>query len=372
MQGRSLDQEGPLLSMAKSTKKTLKLRECCGMDGATINAEESTLLNVKVLGSTSQNGRQYTMEARQAAIPLYEGLRVNIDHPDKSPNASRSLRDRFGKLVNVRNEADGTRADLRFNPAHSMAATVKWFAENDPDCLGLSHNAVGQGEVKSGVFVIEKIVSVRSVDLVADPATTKGLFEAVMDPELDTGTDVGGDDDVGHEEHLANALKAIVTDDKMDAKSKKKKVLALMKMLDDGSGDESDDEEPVEEDDEEPEEKKGEDDMESLRVLAVKEPGVKALLERLDRLEVKTAVQAKRELAESVIESARLPNVAVTTVFLEQLIAAKDKKAMQILVEDRRRLVGTKKPVSYGSGGSGSGAAMTKDEFKGQLKKGVR
>src|SRR5205814_1387894 len=104
------------LSMAKRSPNTVRLRECCGMDGAKLSADGSTLLGVKILGAESVNGRRYTMEALQASVPLYEGMRVNLDHPTTNPNASRSVRDRFGKLVNVRKEADGTRGDLRYNP----------------------------------------------------------------------------------------------------------------------------------------------------------------------------------------------------------------------------------------------------------------
>jgi hypothetical protein len=131
---------------------------------------------VTVLGLSSRNRRRYTSEAAAGALGLYEGALVNLDHPDR-PDEPRSVRDRFGRLVNVRFEGGRIRADLRYNPEHPFAATLEWFARNDPGAIGLSHNAIGEGKDDNGVFVVRKIVELRSVDLVAEPATTRGLYE---------------------------------------------------------------------------------------------------------------------------------------------------------------------------------------------------
>jgi hypothetical protein len=156
-------------------RETRLVRESCCQD-CELEADEAILRGVWVLGLESYNGRRYKPEACQAALGLYEAL-VNCDHPAGNPNASRSMRDRFGRLVNPRFvEGKGIVADLHFNPKHPDAAMVRWFADNDPSALGLSHNAVGQGRNVDGIFVIDRIVSVRSVDLVADPATTRGLY----------------------------------------------------------------------------------------------------------------------------------------------------------------------------------------------------
>jgi hypothetical protein len=144
---------------------------------ARLDGPAGLLRGVTVLGLSSRNRRRYTPEAVAGARGLYEGTPVNLDHPDR-PDGPRSVRDRFGRLVNVRFEGDRLKADLRYNPEHPFAATLEWFAENDPGALGLSHNAVGEGKDEGGVFVVRKIVALRSVDLVAEPATTRGLFEA--------------------------------------------------------------------------------------------------------------------------------------------------------------------------------------------------
>jgi hypothetical protein len=131
-----------------------------------------------VLGLKSRNGRYYTPQAAAAAIPLYEGVAVCLDHPADSMSV-RSVRDRFGRLENVRLAGTRIKADLVYNVAHPFAPTLEWFAENDPTAVGLSHNAECEGwEADDGTFVITAVVEVRGVDLVTDPATTRGLFES--------------------------------------------------------------------------------------------------------------------------------------------------------------------------------------------------
>ncbi len=156
--------------------KRRHLVECCRQPEARLDGGAGLLQGVTVLGLTSRNRRRYTSEAAAGALSLYEGALVNLDHPDR-PEGQRSVRDRFGRLVNVRFEGGRVKADLRYNPEHPFAPTLEWFAKNDPGAIGLSHNAVGEGKDEGGVFVVKKIVDLRSVDLVAEPATTRGLFE---------------------------------------------------------------------------------------------------------------------------------------------------------------------------------------------------
>jgi hypothetical protein len=166
----------PLASI-RGNRQTRKLRESVNQDdGLSMGNGEAVLRDVFILGGESQNRRRYTAQAVTDALGLYEGARVNIDHPDHNPAASRRVKDRFGRLSNVRMVDGELRGDLAYNPEHSMASSVRWFAENDPSAIGLSHNAVGAGKTDAnGIFVIDKILSVRSVDIVADPATTTGI-----------------------------------------------------------------------------------------------------------------------------------------------------------------------------------------------------
>lgn len=145
-----------------------------------VDRKHGVIRNVKVLGLVSENGRRYLPEAVKEAADLYEGVRVNVDHPEGKPTDQRSAYDRFGKLENIRwVEGEGLYGDLVFLRSHPMAERICEAAERMPDVFGLSHNAGGDGDYdKDGVFVVKNIVEVRHVDLVADPATTKSLQES--------------------------------------------------------------------------------------------------------------------------------------------------------------------------------------------------
>lgn len=169
---------GGLPRARRGPTRRLDVREDASASRAVLDHGGAVLRAVKVLGFDSVNRRRYTREAARAAIGMYEGAKVNLDHPQGPPGQTRGVRDRFGWLENVRVESDGLWADLRYNPQHEYSESFRWWAEHQPDALGLSHNAVGQGHDEEGIFVVDKIVVVRSVDLVADPATTRGLHES--------------------------------------------------------------------------------------------------------------------------------------------------------------------------------------------------
>ena len=163
------------------TVQTIRLTEYVASGpGLRVDREKGILFGVKVLGSRSENNREYPAATRQAAAKLYEGAKVNIDHPTK-PNEPRPLSSRYGILRNIRQqEGEGPFGDLHFNPCHPLAETILWWAENDPSAIGLSHNAEGRvrTDPKTGRDIVEEITTVHSVDLVSDPATTRGLFES--------------------------------------------------------------------------------------------------------------------------------------------------------------------------------------------------
>jgi hypothetical protein len=150
------------------------LESVCQADGVEVG-EEPIFRGVRVLGEDSLNKRKYTRDAMERALALYERAPVFVDHPDR-PTSPRSLKDKFGQLLNCRLDDEGVVADLLFNPSHEMAATIRWWFENLPEGCGLSHNATGEGRTEAdGTFVITRIVRVRSCDLVASPATVRGM-----------------------------------------------------------------------------------------------------------------------------------------------------------------------------------------------------
>lgn len=149
-------------------------------DGSSpVDREKGVIRGVKISGLVSANGRKYLPEAFAKALSLYEGVTVRIDHP-RRPDDSRESDDVFGWFRDVRLGEDGCPyGDLHYLKSHPMAARVCEAVERNSRLYGMSHNANGDGDTAAdGTFVVREITEVRSVDLVADPATTSGLFES--------------------------------------------------------------------------------------------------------------------------------------------------------------------------------------------------
>jgi hypothetical protein len=143
-----------------------------------VNVETGVITGVKILGLASRNGRVYRRGVMTAAAQLYEGVKVNVNHPKGNATTPRDYQDRLGSLRNVRVEEGGLFGDLHFNPHHPIAAQLAWDAEQAPENVGLSHNVQARTSRQEGQTIVEQILRVNSVDLVADPATTQGLFES--------------------------------------------------------------------------------------------------------------------------------------------------------------------------------------------------
>ncbi len=162
---------------------TQAIQEFIDSRGAALRVDAATgvIRGVKILGLASRNGRRYSPAALENASPLYEGAKVNINHPKGVPNAPRDYQERIGVLRNVvfreGEEAGGLYGDLHYNPRHALAEQLAWDAKHAPENVGLSHNVLAVTARRGDGLVVESIEKVQSVDLVADPATTRGLFE---------------------------------------------------------------------------------------------------------------------------------------------------------------------------------------------------
>ncbi len=143
-----------------------------------IDKENGVVSGVKILGVKSRNNRIYPLDTLRDAAPLYENAKVNVNHPDGSPTESRKYQDRVGSIKNVTLQENGLYGDFHFNPKHPLAEQMLWDAEKAPENFGFSHNVEAVVRLENGAQIVDKIVRVRSVDLVADPATTSGLFES--------------------------------------------------------------------------------------------------------------------------------------------------------------------------------------------------
>ena len=158
-----------------------EIRDYTSLGNLKVDRVGAIVHNVKIIGFQSANDREYTPEALRQAIPMYEGVNVNIDHPDGGPDEQRSAWDRIGFLKNIKFvEGKGLYGDLHLLPSHPFTERILEAAEKMPQIYGLSHNAKGEGfeDKKTKKFVVNKVAEVRHVDLVADPATTHSLAES--------------------------------------------------------------------------------------------------------------------------------------------------------------------------------------------------
>ena len=268
----------------------------------TADRQQGILRGVKILGIESRNGNRYSAAALRRALPLYEGIRVNVNHPPRGQeDRPRDYRDRIGKLAGVELRADGLYGALHFNPRHPLAEQLIWEAEHAPENVGFSHNAVGRGRQESGHFLVEEIAEVRSVDLVTDPATTRGLFESRLSSPLPTGA---SDMDLSRLtlDELEQQRADLVEQVRRDAAAAAEPALAAQ---------------------------------------------LRELREELDRHRTAAALAGRREQALARCRRARLPDEALSEVFVASLLEAADEQAQAALIEDRRQLLtGAVRPQS--------------------------
>lgn len=156
------------------------LQEFCDSRGVPmrVDRQAGVIRGVKILGLQSRNGRQYLPEALAKAVPLYEGAKVNVNHPKGSPLSPRDYQDRIGVIRGAALKPnEGLFGDLHFNPKHVLAEQLAWDAEHAPENVGFSHNVQARTSRRDDCLLVEEITRVQSVDLVADPATTRSLYE---------------------------------------------------------------------------------------------------------------------------------------------------------------------------------------------------
>ncbi len=143
-----------------------------------VDRAAGVIRGVKLLGLASRNGRRYREGALIEAVGLYEGAKVNINHPKGHPLSPRDYQDRLGVVRGVQfRTGEGLFGDLHFNPKHALSEQLVWDAEHAPQNVGMSHNVLARTSRSGDETIVEAITKVQSIDLVADPATTSGLYE---------------------------------------------------------------------------------------------------------------------------------------------------------------------------------------------------
>jgi hypothetical protein len=281
----------------KGNAMTDMLQEFCDSRGVSmrVDRQSGVIRGVKVLGLESRNGRTYLPDALIQAVPLYEEAKVNVNHPRGNPTGPRDYQDRIGTIRHVAlRPGEGLFGDFHFNPKHALAEQLIWDAENSPENVGFSHNVEARVARHGDRVVVEAITRVQSVDLVADPATTRGLFEAAS-PRSDSPT-------------AASPAVVCLTLDEL--KRDRPELIEELRQAD--------------------------------------EAEIRRLREEVDRLTALEAVGRKRDAARRLLREYDLPDIEasepwaktiVSERFRESLLAAPDEAAMRGLVEERARLV---------------------------------
>jgi hypothetical protein len=154
--------------------KRLTERVSAPFSGSRVDREAGTVANVLICGTTSANGREYPVAVFRRDYRKYEGARVNADHGREA-----TVDRRLGWFSQVACGADGKpRGTLNLLKSHPLYERVMEAAERNPALFGFSHVAICRTKPGAdGRDVVAAIESVESIDLVAEPATTKSLFE---------------------------------------------------------------------------------------------------------------------------------------------------------------------------------------------------
>ena len=241
--------------------------------------------NVALAGSASRNGYRYTEAALRDGAALYDRKPVFLDHAgDPRRPQNRSTRDLVGSIIEPRYEGGRIRSDIAVLDTEA-GQTFLSLVESDAPGVGMSH--VVLAERGADASIVERIRDVISVDAVIGPATTTTFRESATDPDLseaDTESTCPVEDDIGTQQRELEAVRT-----ERDA------LAAQVSLLEEQQGDAN-----------------------------------------------------RRAAVQRLLETSKLPDYAMTPLFLEQLAAAGDEDRARMIAE-RRELIAhcvASRPVS--------------------------
>lgn len=141
--------------------------------GSNVDRAAGVIRSVKLCGPSSQNGNDYS-RASFGDLAQYEGRHAYLNH-----SKDRRAEDKVGWFENVTLGPDGMpRGDFHLLTSHPAAGPILEAAERNPSLFGFSHVALCKTKRgPNGRQAVEAVERVESIDLVAEPATTKSLFE---------------------------------------------------------------------------------------------------------------------------------------------------------------------------------------------------
>ncbi len=260
----------------------------------------SVIQNVKLLGAISKNKRTYSEQAMNDAVRLYENVGVYFDHPTKRElrerGGARSVRDLAGKIRSPRRQGNDVRGDIQLlDVGESGSTLIKALAEQMPDMVGFSHRAAGKlTKGKDGANdVVEGLSHVFAQELVTDPATTNGLFESLEHPDPS-----GKEDEMEIKDLTLEGLR----------KDRPDLVKSIETEIAEGA------------------------EIKTLKADNVRMKDEAELREKEDRTTAHAALVGKK------LKDSKLPEKAITKTFKTQLVEAKDEKAIDALLADRKEM----------------------------------
>ncbi|QDU41041.1 hypothetical protein Mal4_54060 [Maioricimonas rarisocia] len=153
-----------------------------------VDREQRIVRNVALTGRHSKNGYTYSEAALSAAVSLYDGKPVFLDHAaDRARSHERSTRDLVGSIVGPRFESGRIHGDIRVLDTES-GRTFLALVEGETPGVGMSHVVLAERSPDDGC--VERIHDVVSVDAVVNPATTTTFRETIDTEEGSQLTEV--------------------------------------------------------------------------------------------------------------------------------------------------------------------------------------
>lgn len=252
--------------------------------------------NVALAGRDSRNGYHYTEAALRTALPLYDHKPVFLDHArDRSHPRDRSTRDLVGSIVNPRYEDGRIRGDIHVLDTDS-GRTFLALIEADAPGVGMSHVVLARRSADGQS--VEAIEDVVSVDAVVNPATTTTFRESSQpdsseaDPSENAAHDLATGEDAGDAAAAPECIASSgATSEQLQA--------------------------------------------EMVRLTLERDQYRSAL----DRMQSEREQDVRQQRRDALLSESRLPEHALTPLFLQLLDAAPDEDARRALIRERSELL---------------------------------
>jgi len=151
--------------------------------------EGTVLITSQSVNGSGKGGRRYSDNALRQIAERAEGLPAYLNHvAAEHAFKPRDVRDLIGSHRNIRYYPNEGKIVSDLHIAEHQAPLVFGLATTLGGHIGNSLVSRGLVQMEGDTEVVKEIADVRSVDLVSDPATTKGLFEARADDADPLGT----------------------------------------------------------------------------------------------------------------------------------------------------------------------------------------